>query len=273
MEQIDFKQEVIDKVYAEDVSSIVIDLTSEKMGPVLPHLYNLIFSKIKFYDFYKVYEEVFDRVPLSLVSYSWFLENISFATRIAYDVLKRMMDVIISSVLIVISLPFYPFIALAIKIDDGGDVFIVQDRIGKGNKVVKLYKWRSMRSSDSGKWLTEGDSRITRVGSFLRKTRLDELPQLFNVVLGDLSLIGPRPDIIDLGRKLAKEIPYYTVRNLIAPGLSGWAQIKQDAPPQSLEETKLRLSYDLYYIKNRSLMLDIKIALKTIKTLLSRTGR
>ena len=273
VEQIDFKQEVIDKVYAEDVSSIVIDLTSEKMGPVLPHLYNLIFSKIKFYDFYKVYEEVFDRVPLSLVSYSWFLENISFATRIAYDVLKRMMDVIISSVLIVISLPFYPFIALAIKIDDGGDVFIVQDRIGKGNKVVKLYKWRSMRSSDSGKWLTEGDSRITRVGSFLRKTRLDELPQLFNVVLGDLSLIGPRPDIIDLGRKLAKEIPYYTVRNLIAPGLSGWAQIKQDAPPQSLEETKLRLSYDLYYIKNRSLMLDIKIALKTIKTLLSRTGR
>ncbi len=273
MEDVDFKQEVMDKVYAENVSSIVIDLTNEKMEPVLPHLYNLIFSKIKFYDFYKVYEEVFDRIPLSLVSYSWFLENISFATRIAYDVLKRAMDMIISLALVVVSIPLYPFIALAIKLDDGGDIFIVQDRIGKGNKVVKLYKFRSMRSSDTGKWLTESDSRITRVGSFLRKTRLDELPQLFNVVLGDLSLIGPRPDIIDLGRKLAKEIPYYTVRNLIAPGLSGWAQIKQDIPPQSLGETKMRLSYDLFYIKNRSLMLDIKIALKTIKTLLSRTGK
>ncbi len=273
IEQIDFKREVIDKVYAENVSSIVMDLKNEKIETVLPHLYNLIFSNVKFVDFYKVYEEIFDRVPLSLVGCNWFLENISFSSLIAYDFLKRAMDITISLVLGVVSLIVYPFVALAIKLEDGGPVFVVQDRIGRGNKLVKLCKFRSMTRNDSGEWLEKNKgNKVTRVGFFIRKTRIDELPQLWNVLMGDLSLIGPRPDIIDLGRKLAKEIPYYTVRNLITPGLSGWAQIKQDFPPQSVEETKLRLSYDFYYIKNRSLMLDIKIALKTVKTLLSRQG-
>ncbi len=277
LEQIDFKHEVIDKVYIDNVSSIVMDLKNEKIEGVLPHLYNLIFSQVKFVDFYKVYEEIFDRVPLSLVGYNWFLENISFSSRIAYDFLKRAMDITISLVLSVISLAVYPFVAFAIKLDDGGPIFIIQDRIGKGNKLVKLIKFRSMKLSDTGVWVKEEnkvatDERITKVGRFLRKTRIDELPQLWNVLKGDLSLIGPRPDIIDLGRKLAKEIPYYTIRNLISPGLSGWAQIKQDYAPLSVKETKLRLSYDLYYIKNRSLFLDLKIALKTVKKLFSLTG-
>lgn len=119
----------------------------------------------------------------------------------------------------------------------------------------------------------DNDKRITRVGSFLRKSRIDELPQLWNVLRGDISLIGPRPDIYDLGQELAHNIPYYTVRSTIKPGLSGWAQISQDLPPQSLEETKLRLAYDLYYVKNRSIVLDGQIIIKTIRTLLSRGGK
>ena len=130
-----------------------------------------------------------------------------------------------------------------------------------------------MKSSDRGAWVMDNDKRITRVGSFLRKSRIDELPQLWNVLRGDISLIGPRPDIYDLGQELAHNIPYYTVRSTIKPGLSGWAQISQDLPPQSLEETKVRLAYDLYYVKNRSIVLDGQIIIKTIRTLLSRGGK
>ena len=130
-----------------------------------------------------------------------------------------------------------------------------------------------MNVNDGGKWPEKNDSRITKVGKFLRKSRIDEIPQLISVLKGDVSLIGPRPDIIDLGKELVAQVPYYSMRNSINPGLSGWAQIKQDVPPHSLEETKLRLSYDFYYIKNRSLFLDVIIALRTIRTLASRLGR
>lgn len=273
LDGIAFQEEVIEKVYSEGVTSIVIDLKHEKADIILPSLYNLIFSNVRFLDMYKVYEEVFDRIPLSLVGYNWFLENISFSPHMMYDTLKRVMDVMIASILGMISLVAYPFVAMAIKLEDNGPVFITQERIGEGSRIIKLWKFRSMRGNDSGKWVTEGDDRITHTGQFLRKSRIDELPQLWNIVRGDMSLIGPRPDIIDLGRKLAEEIPYYTVRNLIKPGLSGWAQIKQDIVPHSLEETRERLAYDLYYLKNRSFILDLTIALKTMKTLLSRTGK
>lgn len=267
-----FQEEVVEKVYSESVTSIVIDLKHEESVKILPSLYNLIFSNVRFLDMHKVYEEVFDRVPLSLVGYSWFLENISFSSHTMYDTLKRMMDVAIAGALGVLSLVVYPFVILAIKLEDKGPVFIVQDRIGQGNRIVKLWKFRSMKGSDGGVWLTKKDNRVTRVGHLLRRSRIDELPQLWNVVRGDISLIGPRPDIVDLGKKLAQELPYYTVRNLIKPGLSGWAQLKQDLPPQSIEETRLRLAYDLYYLKNRSFILDLIIALKTIKVLVMRKG-
>jgi lipopolysaccharide/colanic/teichoic acid biosynthesis glycosyltransferase len=183
------------------------------------------------------------------------------------------MDIFIAGILGIASLVIYPFVALAIKIEDGGDVFIRQNRIGKGGKTISMFKFRSMKTSDGGKWVTEGDNRITRVGKFIRASRIDELPQLWSVVKGDMSLIGPRPDIYDLGVKLSEEIPHYRIRSLVAPGLSGWAQIRQELPPQSLEETKVRLSYDFYYVKSRSILLDLKIALQTIKTLLMRVGK
>lgn len=257
------------------ISIVVVDLEHDMVRETLPVLYTLIFSKVRFVAMYKVYEDVFKRVPFSILQYNWFIENISASPKVVYDTCKRGADIILSIVGGLCSLVFYPFVILAIKLEDKGPVFIVQERIGKGGKVIKMIKFRSMKAvtSDKGVWVTEDDDRITRVGKFIRKTRIDELPQFWNVLRGDVSLIGPRPDICDLGRQLAEQIPYYSVRSVITPGLSGWAQISQELPPQSLEETKLRLAYDLYYVKNRSIILDMRIILKTVRTLLSRTGK
>ena len=271
-----FWDEIVGRVYSESVSVIAIDLANKNVEPVLPHLYNLIFSKISFIDMNKIYEDIFDRVPISLLKYNWFLENISTQPRIAYDALKRIMDVAVSFCLLVPSLILYPFVYLAIKLDDGGPVFIVQERIGEGNKLIKILKFRSMSNDDRGEYKIGQPNKITKVGYFLRKTRIDEFPQLLNVIKGDLSLIGPRPELPALVRRYIEEIPYYNIRHIIKPGLSGWAQIYQEHHPHhkvDTFETANKLSYDLFYIKNRSILLDIKIILRTIKVFLERSGR
>jgi exopolysaccharide biosynthesis polyprenyl glycosylphosphotransferase len=272
-ENIDFEKVILDVVENQNVSLVVIDLEHDKVQPIIPKLYSLIFSDIRFVSMYKVYEDVFRRVPFFILRYDWFLENISTSPKIFYDIIKRGTDILLSFIGGVISLVLYPFVYFAIKLDDGGPVFIVQERIGKSRKKIKILKFRSMTTNDRGVWVKEKDDRITRVGKFLRKSRIDELPQFWNVFRGDISLIGPRPDVYDLGVELSTLIPYYPVRSTVKPGLSGWAQVSQEIPPQSLEETKLRLAYDLYYVKNRSIPLDINIIFKTIRTLLSRTGK
>jgi lipopolysaccharide/colanic/teichoic acid biosynthesis glycosyltransferase len=274
---LDFQEEILSRVYAEEVQIIAIDLKNEKVEPILPHLYNLIFSKVKFIDMYKIYEDIFDRVPLSLVRYNWFLENISTESRATYDFMKRSMDLVISLILGLISLIFYPLVYILIKMEDKGPTFFVQERIGKSNKIIKIRKFRSMANFTDSDQNGNGNNggKITKVGRWLRKFRIDELPQLWNVIEGEMSLIGPRPEIPSLVRHYESEIPYYNVRHLIKPGLSGWAQLYHFDPPKvnaDAEKTRRKLSYDLYYIKNRSLMLDLKIALKTIKALLSRSG-
>lgn len=275
IDSLDFQSEILDRISSEGISIIVIDLLNKKVEPILPHLYNLIFSKIKFVDMHKIYEDIFDRVPLSLLKYNWFLENISFAQRIGYDVLKRGMDIGLSFLLGSISLVFYPFVILLIKFDDGGPVFISQERVGQNNKIIKIVKFRSMSVNKDGMTEKEKGHKITKVGGFLRKTRIDELPQLWSILKGDMSLIGPRPEIPQLVKLYEKEISYYNIRHLIKPGLSGWAQLYHRTPPKfnvNSDETKIKLSYDLYYIKNHSFFLDLKIALKTLKALLSRSG-
>jgi lipopolysaccharide/colanic/teichoic acid biosynthesis glycosyltransferase len=274
---IDFNEEILKRIYSEDVSIIVIDFLNEKVEPVLPQLYNLLFSRVVFIDMHKIYEDIFGRVPLSLLKYSWFLENISLAPKFTYDVLKRAMDICIAIPLGIISLIFYPFVWLAIKIEDGGSLFVVQERVGKNNRLVTIYKFRSMTADDGGNYGEAGVTslKVTKVGKFLRVSRIDELPQLYNVLKGDISLIGPRFELPALVKIYEKQIPYYNIRHLIKPGLSGWAQIYHENHPhhgEAVMQTKEKLSYDLYYIKNRSLLLDLKIALKTLKALLSRTG-
>lgn len=272
-----FWDEIISHIYAENVSVIAIDLANKNIEPVLPHLYNLIFSKISFIDMHKIYEDIFNRVPLSLLRYNWFLENISTIPRGGYDILKRLMDILISIPLLAVPVLAYPLIFIAVKLEDGGPIFTHQNRIGQNNRTIRILKFRTMLFNDNGDWRDKGlVNKVTRIGRFLRKTRLDEFPQLWNVLVGDISLIGPRPEFPEAVRQYALEIPYYNVRHLIKPGLSGWAQIYQEGDPHhSVDtfETANKLSYDLYYIKNRSFLLDLKIALRTLKTLASIAGR
>jgi len=263
-------KKMFETTYAETKASVVVaDLKNKKIESLLPELYSSIFKNVQFVDMYKLYMEIFDRVPLSHLRYGWFLENISPRAHLTYDILKRTMDVVISVPLCVLSLVVYPFVCLAIILDDGGRIFIRQDRVGKLNKIIHIFKFRTMMTN------SDGEKIVTRIGGFLRRSRIDELPQLLNIIRGDLSLIGPRPELPEYVKVYNEEIPYYNIRHIITPGLSGWAQIYMATPPKfkiGYDETKTKLSYDLYYIKHRSFMLDVKITLLTVRTLLSRSG-
>jgi lipopolysaccharide/colanic/teichoic acid biosynthesis glycosyltransferase len=272
-----FQEQLLEYINAGRASVIVGDTKSSYIEPLLSTLYSLTFlhAQFRFIDIHKLYENIFDRIPVSLVGHSWFLSNISRTPAVMYDFFRRILDITVSFILGILSLIFYPFVIAAIKIEDGGAVFITQERVGKDNTLVNIIKFRSMKRNDSGEEVLSSSNEVTRVGWFMRKLRIDELPQLWNVFKGDLSLIGPRPELPALAHLYAEEVPYYNARHLIKPGLSGWAQIYHDNHPHhasDVSETKVKLSYDLYYIKNRSLLLDIKIALKTIKTLFSRSG-
>ncbi len=273
---LNFRKDILNRIGDDEVTLIVADFLNPKLAPLLPELYNLLFKRVQFVDMYRLYEDIFDRIPLSLVKYSWFLENISIAPSAGYDAVKRATDIVLSLFLGAASLVLYPFIIAAVKLDDGGQIFSVQERVGQNNKPVKLFKFRTMTiGNDGGKWGHGNENKVTRAGAFLRTTRMDELPQLWNVLRGDLALIGPRPEFSEPVSFYEKQVPYYRIRHIIKPGLSGWAQLYHDNHPHhevDIRETGVKLSYDLYYIKNRSPFLDLKIALKTIKTLLSRSG-
>lgn len=260
-----------------NASVIVCNTRSDKVESLLPLFYNLSFlhNHFHFVDINKMYEEIFERVPLSQLRYDWFLNNISTTPHEFYDALKRLMDMAIAMVLGLFALIIYPFVYLAVKLEDGGPVLIQQERIGHHNENITVHKFRTMSTMEDGVWIGESANRVTRVGAFLRSTSIDELPQVWDVLRGNLSFIGPRSDLSQLGARLAETIPHYSMRYAIKPGISGWAQINQkyepgNISPQSIEESKMRLAYDLYYVKNRSFILDLKIALKTLRVMFTR---
>lgn len=254
---------------------IIVNADLQKSNYVSQKLYECISHQIDIVNINRFYEKITLKVPVEDIEYGWFLDNLSSRPRIAFDVPKRAMDIILAGIGAIISLIVYPFVYLALKIDDGGGLYSVQERVGKNNKPIKLLKFRTMSiANDGAKW-GETKNVVTRVGKFLRKSRIDELPQLWNVLRGDLSLIGPRPEFAEPVALYAKDISYYNIRHVIKPGLSGWAQIKQEGEPHhgiDINETRTKFSYDLYYIKNRNFLLDISIALKTIRTLILRKG-
>ncbi len=266
----------------EQVTMLVVDTNSDAAKPLLKEVYALAFVEQRYYfeDLYRVYEEVFDRVPLSLLRYDWFLKNISRPTLGFYTTLKRAIDLVGGLILGVVTVILTPFIYLAMKLEGKGPVFMAQERFGQYGTKIRCYKFRSMSFNDaaSGTWVGEDTkNKVTRVGSVLRKTSIDEFPQFINILRGEMSLVGPRNDIAGLGERLAETLPYYMARYVVKPGLTGWAQINQryepgNISPQSIEETKVRLAYDFYYIKHRSLALDILIALRTIKRMLFRVS-
>ncbi len=280
----DFESKLVQLIERERIDIIVANPSNAYISTVLPKLFNLAFLKFEltFLDFYKVYEDTFDRVPLSALNYEWFITNLSQSKNLIYDVSKRAIDIVGSVILGIILLLLLPIIYVSMRLEGKGDLFIAQERIGRFNKPVTVYKIRTMTEnrSASATWAVEDvkeGNRITKIGAILRKLSLDEVPQIWNILKGEMSLIGPRNDIKGLGERSASEIPYYNIRNFVKPGVTGWAQTHQhymgnNISPQSMEETKTRLSYDLYYVKNRSLLLDVDIALRTLKTLLSRFG-
>jgi exopolysaccharide biosynthesis polyprenyl glycosylphosphotransferase len=259
------------------IAFIAADFNDPSVRSILPELYELFFTGIKFVDIRDLYEDIFDRIPLSLIDDTWCLSHISSASKPIFDLVKRLTDIIVAGLLAIVSLVLYPFVYIAVKLDDGGALFSYQTRVGERGKSISIMKFRTMSiANDDGKWGNGHKNIITRVGKFLRKSRIDELPQLWNVVRGDISLVGPRPEFPEPVALYTKEIHYYNLRHIVKPGLSGWAQIYHEKHPHhgiDTEETGNKLSYDLYYIKNRSFLLDLKIALRTMKVLLSFAGK
>ncbi|KND47963.1 MAG: putative colanic acid biosysnthesis UDP-glucose lipid carrier transferase [Parcubacteria bacterium C7867-004] len=261
------------------VRAIVADMAACNSHGLLPVLYDLPVEPrdCDLLDFTDVYEEVFDRIPLSLLDQGWFIENVAKEDPFWYSVPKRILDILGGVAMGLITLIAIPFVWAAHRLEGPGTLFIKQSRLGERGTLINAYKFRSMHMNEhaSDAWVGESDNRITKVGSVLRKTSLDEFPQFVNLLRGDLSLIGPRNDIEGLAKRLGDALPYYNFRYLVKPGITGWAQINQQyeqghLSPQSIKETTVRLAYDFYYLKHRSLGLDLVIALKTIKRMLFR---
>lgn len=227
-------------------------------------------------DFPAFYETIMEKVPISMITETWFLENLFEIKKKAFEFFKRAFDITFAVILGTLTIIFIlPIFCVLIKLNSPGPIFYRQKRTGKNGRVLELAKLRSMikeAEKDGAKWAGENDKRITKIGKFIRKTRVDELPQLWNVLKGELSFIGPRPERPEFVEKLQKEIPYYAMRHLVKPGLSGWAQIKLSHGGVG-EESMEKLQYDLFYIKNRSFALDLAIALKTLATILKMGGR
>lgn len=227
-------------------------------------------------DIRSFYEHVVRRLPLSQINDEWLLqtEGFSLNTRGSLRRLKRALDVLISLVLLVPATPVMLLTALIVRLESPGPVIYQQDRVGLFEKEFTVYKFRSMRSDaekDGAVWASANDARVTRFGRFIRKVRIDELPQIWNILKGDMSFIGPRPERMAFVRKLKESIPCYSLRHTVKPGLTGWAQVCYPYGA-SEEDARRKLEYDLYYIKNMSLLLDISIIFKTVGVVLFPKG-
>lgn len=243
---------------------VIIGEQTEDLGEWLPKIQNIL-GKPLIWDLQTAYEKTIQKIPLTSINVLWFAKYANGEKKI-FERIKRIVDILTSLLFITIGIPFYLVIGIAIFIEDHGPIIYTQERIGKDKKIFKLLKFRSMQTNaeSDGKalWASKDDQRITKVGKIIRALHLDELPQLFNILKGDISLIGPRPERPEFVKQLEKEIEYYQNRHLIKPGFTGWAQIKFRYA-RSIDDSREKFEYDLYYTKNRSMILDLKILLKT----------
>jgi sugar transferase (PEP-CTERM system associated) len=266
---------VFETALKQRANKIVISL-SERRG-VLPfkEILNCKMSGIDVLDAPSFYEEIAGKLFLENIRPSWFIFSDGFRITPLNKINKRMFDIVIATCGLLIAAPLIPIIALLIKIDSPGPIFFRQIRVGERETNFMLYKFRTMfQDAERGTgavWAQNKDKRVTRVGTFLRKARLDEMPQLFNVLRGDMSFIGPRPERPEFVEKLKEIIPYYSERHFVKPGVTGWAQVKYRYGA-SIEDAIEKLRYDLYYIKNLSLFLDMLILIETIKVVLFGRG-
>jgi len=266
----------LNKILVEKhINTVVTSLELHRLPEIVSQFYKNLFLGIRYFDLPAFYERLIGKIPVTTIGQIWFLENIAEGEKRFYEVTKRGSDVTIAIIMGILGLALTPFIALVIKIDSKGPVLFKQNRVGKAGYVFPAMKFRSMKVGaeiNGAQWATPDDPRVTRVGKFLRKSRLDEIPQLINVLRGEMSLVGPRPERPEFVQELKQNIPFYDERHLIKPGLTGWAQVnfKYGA---SAGDSMEKLQYDLYYVKNRSTLLDLGILLKTINIVLTGKGQ
>jgi len=255
--------------------AIVIALTERRGNLVTDKLLTCKLMGVRIIDYPSFFELITGKIPIEHINPGWLVQSTGFLITPFIRRLKKILDIMFSSLLLTLCLPLFPIIAITIKLDSPGSIFYFQQRVGLNGKIFTIYKFRSM-SDDSEKntgaaWALENDPRVTRIGAFIRKTRIDELPQLINVLKGDMSFIGPRPERPEFVRQISRETPYYLERHAIKPGITGWAQIMYPYGA-SIGDSVEKLRYDLYYINNLSLFLELLIVFETIKIVLFRRG-
>lgn len=224
-------------------------------------------NKSEVLDITEAYERFLNKIPIGYISQSWIIENIKIKKDIGYRFISRIIDMAFSFFTVILTSPLLIISAILIHLEDKGPVFYIQKRVGLNGKVFNFYKLRSMivNSEKNGAlWSNKNDPRITKVGKVLRKLHIDELPQMINILKGDMALIGVRPERPEFVSKLEKSIPHYKLRHIVRPGFTGWAQIKYHYA-NTIDDSKEKFEYDLYYIKNRNLFLDFGIFLRTVQ--------
>jgi len=270
---IDFQESLLD----DNWSTIIVDSNDSFTDSESAKLVSLKLQGIDIKTFSDYYEEHLFKIPVLELEDDFLISSNNFfvQTSTFTDKLKRIIDIFFSILILVLSSPLLLVVAFLINLGSAGGVIYSQNRVGLNGKVFKVFKLRSMRANaekNGVEWSKENDPRITKIGKFIRATRIDEIPQCWNVLKGDMSLIGPRPERPEFTTILSERIPYYDLRHLVKPGLSGWAQVMY--PYGSSEEDALKkLEYDLYYIKNQSFSLEVGIFLRTVMTIVMNKGR
>jgi len=270
--------QLLELITEEKISDIIVAISGEMQGCMFQSLLDVQECGVEITRMPVAYEDLLGRVPIRLLEADWILRSFVDQARVSgfYELGKRLVDLLGGAVGTALMLILLPFVGGAILLDDGMPLFYNQIRSGRGGQPYRITKFRTMRrdaeADGKPKWAKEDDERATRVGRFLRKTHLDELPQFWNVVRGEMSLVGPRAERPELVEMFQKHVPFYRARLLVKPGITGWAQVNQSYAA-TIDETITKLEYDLYYIKHRSLFLDILIMLRTPPTMLGFRGR
>ena len=257
-------------IEANDISVLLLSVSPMRSHELLSRLRPLRYAGVEIMDYVSLSEELAQEIPLAHINDEWLMTVALNSSVMQIRKVKRATDIVVSLVGLVLGIPLILLFGLLIKLTSPGAVIYRQTRVGLGGKPYVLYKLRTMRSDAEAQgavWADKRDARVTRVGYFLRKWRIDEIPQLFNILKGEMSLVGPRPERPEFTEKLAAFIPFYDERNLVQPGLTGWAQIRFPYAA-SFEAAARKLQFDLYYIKNMSFLLDVSILLRTFKTIL-----
>jgi len=268
--------DAIDRALKErNVNTIVLGHRPDEIPGLRDALYRTLFTPVALLDRASLEETLTGKVPLEYVTQTWFLEHLRENEKTWYETFKRLVDILMAVPFSLLTLAIYPVVAVLIKLTSRGPVLYSQIRVGKYGAPIRIWKFRSMRvdaeSQGQPQFACANDPRVTPLGRFLRASRLDEWPQIWNVLRGELSFIGPRPERPEFVEELTRQMPYYALRHLTRPGLTGWAQINFPYA-STLEDNLKKLQYDLFYIKNRSPLLDVSILLKTVGIVLRRKG-